>query len=129
MADLVCVDPKLVNQFWPHFWHLIKKAIDKVGITEFDRVQRDVLNGHALLWLVHENLDVRLAIVTSIFDDVLEIVAIGGRDLAQSIHLLKDLEAYGRAEGCKAMRIIGRKGWMRLLKDYEQKAIILQKAL
>ena len=34
------------------------------------------------------------------------------------LHLLDGIEAFARAEGCDAMRIIGRKGWARVLKDY-----------
>jgi len=43
--------------------------------------------------------------------------------------LIGKLEDYGRAEGCARMRIIGRKGWARVLKKYSQPCIILERQL
>ncbi len=123
----VCIDQKRMHEVWPHFRGRIEKAINRVGISEFDRIQRDVFNGHALLWLAYQDPIVHAAAVTTIVDDVLEIVACGGENLRQFLPLLNDLEAYGRSAGCKASRVIGRKGWIRVLKNYKQKAVILQK--
>ena len=45
------------------------------------------------------------------------------------LHLLDRHREFARAEGCDAMRIIGRKGWARVLKDYRAKRVILEKEL
>jgi hypothetical protein len=36
-------------------------------------------------------------------------------------------EAHTRAEGCKRVRIFGRKGWLHVLDGYEEKHIIIGK--
>ena len=122
----VCVDPKRINEAWPHFRAGIKVAIDRVGITPFESIERDVLNGHKLLWLAYEDPVIHAAAVTQIWDDVCEIVACAGKDLKKFIPRIKDLEDYARSENCRAMRLVGRKGWTRVLKQYDTKAIILE---
>ncbi len=125
----VCVDPKRITEVWPHFKDRIEKAVTKVGLTEFKRVEDDVLHGRSLLWLAYQDPNVYAAAVTALVDGVLEIVACSGEDLKQFLPLLKDLEAFGKDEKCKAVRIIGRKGWIRVLKDYQTKAVILERPL
>ena len=45
------------------------------------------------------------------------------------IRLLERIEEFARAEGCEATRIIGRKGWARVLTSYQTKRIVLEKDL
>jgi hypothetical protein len=45
------------------------------------------------------------------------------------IRLLEGIEGFARAEGCSATRIIGRKGWARVLASYQTKRIVLEKEL
>jgi hypothetical protein len=56
-------------------------------------------------------------------------ITVGGRARSEWLHMLRELEAYARAEGCASMRIVGRKGWMRELPDYALRAVILEKEL
>ena len=50
-------------------------------------------------------------------------------DMRRWIGLLERIEEFGRAEGCEATRIIGRKGWARVLTSYQTKRIVLEKDL
>jgi hypothetical protein len=45
------------------------------------------------------------------------------------IGLLDGIEAYARAAGCEAMRLMGREGWQRLLPSYRRTGIILERTL
>lgn len=125
----VCVDPARINEFWPHFKERIYRAINKVDLIDPAVIERDVLSGRSLLWLAYDGLIVHSAAVTELHDGICEIVACGGENLSQFLPLIADLEQYARDEKCRAVRIIGRKGWMRVLKDYQQKAIILERPL
>ena len=40
-----------------------------------------------------------------------------------------EIEAYAKAEGCACVRIYGRKGWARVLKDYQVEQIVLERQL
>lgn len=125
----VCVDPARIGEVWPHFRDKIRQAVEKVGLTDFAIVERDVLAGRDLLWLAYEEPTIHAAATTSLVNGVCEIVACGGENLKAFLPLLNDLEQFARDEGCKAVRIIGRKGWQRILKNYKQKAVILERPL
>jgi hypothetical protein len=45
------------------------------------------------------------------------------------IGLLDGIEAYARAAGCEAMRLMGREGWQRLLPSYRRTGIVLERTL
>ena len=125
----VCVDPKRVSEVWPHFRHYIDSAINKVGLNSPQTIEADVLSGRALLWLAYDGKLVHAAAVTEIVDKVCTIVACGGDGLDDFLPCMISLEQFARDEGCTAMRIIGRDGWQRILKNYKQKAVILERQL
>jgi GNAT superfamily N-acetyltransferase len=56
-------------------------------------------------------------------------VASRATDRRRWIGLLERIEEFARAEGCEATRIIGRKGWARVLTSYQTKRIVLEKDL
>jgi hypothetical protein len=50
-------------------------------------------------------------------------------DMRRWIGLIEKIEEFARAEGCSATRIMGRKGWARVLAFYRTKRIVLEKDL
>ena len=50
-------------------------------------------------------------------------------DRRRWIGLIEKIEEFARAEGCSATRIMGRKGWARVLTSYQTKRIVLEKDL
>jgi len=92
-----------------------------------------VLQGRALLWLAWDGEDVNAAAVTEIgvteWRKVCNIVACAGADMKRWLDLLEPIEEFAKAEGCAAMRIMGRKGWTRVLKAYRPRRVILEKEL
>lgn len=90
-----------------------------------------VHDGRATLWLVASSKDVLgagvTAIVTTEWRKVCEILAFGG-DI-ESVRLVDGIEKYARTQGCSAVRLMGRKGWARVLKDYSAKHVLLEKEL
>ena len=75
----------------------------------------------------------KAAVVTEVAESIagriLCIVACGGRDRAEWLPLLKLIEDYGGEKGCARVRIYGRKGWARVLRDYAVTRLILEKEL
>lgn len=132
-ADAVCVDPALVDQVWPVASELIRAAMVRTGLSDFEPVADDVLAGRSLLWLAWDGHVILAAAVTRL--DVIggtkigTIVACGGSEFKRFGDLRERLEAHFREEGCGVARICGRKGWLRHYQDYKVKSIIMEKAL
>lgn len=132
-VDLICVDPKQVGHFWPHVEPLLRPAIEKTGLSNFEDIEGAILIGCDLVWIAWNGEKIVAAASTTIqrigSDLICVLTACGGSDMKQWLPLLKKIEAYAKAEGCKSLRIFGREGWKRILDGYEQSAVVLEKAL
>jgi hypothetical protein len=130
---LICVAPAQAHEFWPHVAPLIKAAMEKGRLSDYADVEHSVRSGSALLWTAWDGERIKAAAVTELGkangEKFCTIVACGGSDRGQWLHLLAGLEAYGKAEGCAAMRIYGRRGWLKLLPEYRATRVLLEKAL
>jgi len=131
--NVACVDPAEVHRIWPLASDLIRRAMTRMKLSEFALVERDVLAGKALLWLGVADRNVVAAAVTQLElvdgEKYCTIVAYGGEGFDDWGDAIERLETFGKAEGCKAMRIYGREGWARVLPQYRRHAVILQKEL
>ena len=126
------MDPKQVHEFWPHVEPLLRQAIIRTGISAFRDIEYNVLYGDDLLWICWEDR-ILCAGSTSLQETdagkVCVITACGGSDMHRWLPLLEKIESYAKAEGCKRTRIVGRRGWMRVLEGYEMKNVILDKVI
>lgn len=136
-AELVCVDPKRVQEVWPHVAPLLRKAIARTGLSAFADIEREILCGRALLWLAVSGESSRVVIEavasTSLQQTdrgkVCVITACAGARMSRWLPLISRIEAYAKEEDCACIRIFGRKGWLRVLEGYDTKHIILDKEL
>ncbi len=134
-CELICVDPKRVLEFWPYCAPLIKSAMERGRLTDFALVEHGVRNGNGLLWLAwkQDARKIMAAAVTELTsangERFCTIVACGGSDRAEWLPLIEGLEKYARVEGCVAMRILGRRGWARLLPAYQVSRVLLERKL
>jgi hypothetical protein len=112
---------------------LIEAAMRKGRLTDFADVERAVRNGSALLWIAWNGEKIKAAAITELGqangEKFCTIVACGGHERSQWLPLIENLEKYGRAEGCKAMRIYGRRGLLKLLPEYRATRVLLEKKL
>lgn len=99
----------------------------------FKSVETDILERRALLWLVWSDPKIEGAAVTQIdkteSSKVCTIVACGGDGFRSWVHLIGKLEDYARQQRCDLVRIVGRKGWQRVLKDYATAKVILERRI
>jgi hypothetical protein len=142
--QLVCVPPDQVARAWPHVRHLILAAMRRGDLSSFAPVEASVFAGNALVWLAIAREDGRerpnghgqriaAAAVTELqqteWRTVCVLVACGGTGTRGWIGLLDGIEAYARAAGCEAVRLMGREGWQRLLPNYRRTGIVLERTL
>ena len=70
------------------------------------------------------------AIVTEIVDYPQKSMCriwLAGGDLDELVQAESAIEAWAKTLGCSGMEIIGRRGWLRKLKDYRQSAVVLMR--
>jgi hypothetical protein len=139
--QLVCVPPGEVGRAWPHVRPLILAAMKRGGLSSFRPVEDAVSRGDALLWLAWDGSRIAAAAVTELQQTEWRKVCVlvgcgacprprpGGAGMDKWIRLLDGIEAYARAAGCEAMRLMGRGGWQRLLPRYRRTGIVLERTL
>ena len=125
-VDLICVNPAEVDQVWPYAGPMIRAAIDRTGLSEFEDIEKQVLAGDQLLWIAVSD-HIEAAATTHLSRGVCTIVACSGHQRERWLPLLAKIEKYAKDEGC-TMRTIGRKGWERVLDGYRVTYVILEKA-
>jgi len=127
-CSLICVNPDQVGQVWPHVKGTIKRAIDR-GHCDWAALQSNLFRGLVLLWVIWDGEKIKGAVLTQLVGDACEIIACAGEDFREWIHLIDKIEAYARDEGMTTMRLIGRRGWVRVLRDYTPTLVMLEKQL
>lgn len=86
-----------------------------------------------ILWLVWDGT-VRAVLATELYTDVggmkrCRVPFCTGDSAKQWVHLLSEIEAWARSEGCEKIDMIARKGWARHLADYRMTHVLLEKDL
>jgi hypothetical protein len=129
----ICVPPKLVPQVWPHVWQMIQKAYDRTDYGNFNDAESAVFKGDALLWIVWREPEVVATLITRVRNTnkskVCEVCAAGGKESRVWLHMMANIEQYARDMGCNRISVTGRKGWARLLPDFREKLVIIEKEL
>lgn len=131
-VDLCCVDPKTVHEIWPQAKDLIRAAIEQTGLSEFADIETSILAGDQLLWLAISD-HIEAAAVTHLIKakdaPVLVITACAGSQRERWLPLRHRIESYAKAEGCKRVRLFGRKGWEKALPDYRVEYVVMEKEI
>lgn len=132
-ASAVCVDHHLVNYIWPKVSQFVRQAMQVADLGRFDLLESDLLAGDALLWLAITNDDILGVAITQVIttecSKVCMIQACGGNGINNWLNLIGVIEAYARNERCDCVRLMGRKGWARLLKSYRADKVIMERRL
>ena len=132
-AELVCVDPARVHEIWPHVSPLLKAACYRTRLNAFADIEADIVAGRSLLWVAWNGRAIESAASTVLINSeigrVCVITVCGGSDMKRWLPLIGQIETYAEAEGCKRVRIYGRKGWLRVLDGYEATHAIMDKEL
>ncbi len=122
---------------WIWVEDLIDRAVDSSqGELDADRLRTEARDGNLALWVATDPNDFRnpLAVAVTRLEDwsgesVLRIVCLAGVERKRWLHLIERLEDLARFNGVSRVMWEGRKGWARLLPDYQVERIVLGKRL
>ena len=110
------VPPPFDEGLWWTVFDLLEKTVERGGY-EWSEVREDLYAGRAQLWLAVKNEPVA-AMVTRMDGDTLEVWLAGGAVLSGCIPFLEIALAAAKTSGATNGRIIGRKGWARVLHPF-----------
>ena len=123
-----------VHMVWTHVIPLLQPAIERGHGTATDRdLYEALVAGEAQLWACAFDEKVELSLTTKIVqykrNRSLLIQYIGGGNLKEYLSFLPDIEEWGKKNDCNFIELFGRKGWARILKDWDDSVILLRKDL
>jgi hypothetical protein len=81
----------------------------------FEQIERSVLAGDQLLWIIWDGKQISAAATTHLSDGVCTITTCSGKDMKDWLPAFSRIQQYAKDESC-SVRIQGREGWKRALK-------------
>lgn len=111
----------LIPAHWPLIWGFLRSAVERGGEHTERSVLTALLHGGMVLWIDADRIeDAHAALVTAWCDypaGRIGYVQFAGGAQARlwAGTAAQVLTAWARSMGCKELRLIGRKGWGRLL--------------
>ena len=128
------VQPEDVAHIWDQVAPLLEKVKEHTeGEFETDDYLEPLTHGDMHLWIATENSDVRAAMVTQFAiypqKNILRIISMAGDDFEEIRGFQDMIEAFAIKMGCSALEMWGRKGWKKLLPDWNDTYIVYTKDL
>ena len=124
------IEPSYVPKVWPYAEPLLRPAIGRTGgRLSSETVYSWLCAGRFQLWMVRPT---PTALVTEIrtFPTglmVFTVLLLGGSDYRDWLWLWPKLEEWAAERGCTKADMAGRKGWLRVLKDWKATTCDMEK--
>ena len=126
------LDPDDVEYVWEKVEPILARVIPhSEGELETDDILDLVTEGSMQLWIVAENKEIIAALVTQIITypqkRILRLVSLAGEDFDKFKHFLDIVESFAIQKDCTALELWGRKGWKKLLPEWNSEYIVYTK--
>jgi len=116
-----------MNRSWQQAIPLIEAALEYQDTHTITDVERELANDRAQLWCGKKS-----ALITQVEDHPLGKKArvwLAGGDLTELVDMLHDVEQWAAEQKCLSVVIQGRQGWARVLKNYTQPYVSLERKI
>lgn len=126
--------PETLTELWPHAKPHLERFSAETLLTSADDMYRDIASGSKQLWMTEADSQVMAVVVTHVYATQRGKVcgvcaACGNSGIEALLSVLAEIEKWARSIDCVAIEVRGRKGWLRVLPEFEQTGIILEKDL
>lgn len=114
---------------------MLSKVVDySAGELITEDYLEAIVNGTMQLWLALDGKDIKMTMLTQIIPypqkNILRVIAISGNDFKQVYEKFNDtLESYALKHDCSALELWGRKGWKKMLPDWNDTYTVFTKDL
>lgn len=131
-AEAFALQPDQIAEFW----HLIEPFLRRIERPDWtiEHVKAQLETAQAQLWGVQDHRRIVMVLVTKIETTPLGprglLWIAAGDGLETGLALFREhVESWMKARGCKSIRIIGRRGWGKVLPTYKETATMFEREL
>ena len=105
---------------WRKARPMLEKSLKSTPYMTIEELEDDFYHRRRLLWLINDKDDVIAVCMSSVtLSNVLMIEHCGGKNVQQWLPLVwKTFQRYAELANITKMAIVGRKGWLKLLRQY-----------
>ena len=128
------VQPEDVAYIWEEVAPLLERVKEhSEGEAEPDDFLEPLTHGDMQLWIASDGGVMHSAMITQIVvypqKKILRVISIAGSDFKRLYEFNDMVESFAIKTGCSGMELWGRKGWKKLLPDWESNYIVYSKDL
>ncbi len=129
------ISPEDVPYIWDDVAPMLARVTERSeGELEADDYLEPLSSGLMQLWIVTEDKEITMSMVTQIIyypqKKVLRTIALAGENFKEVHDNFIDLvESFAIRLGCSSLELWGRKGWKKMLPDWNSKYIVFTKDL
>ena len=129
------ISPEDAVKIWDRVGPMLQKVVDHTeGELQPEDFLDNIVNKYMHLWLAVEDADILMAMVTQIIEyprrKTLRIIALSGKNFKETHSQFNDMiESFAIQAGCSGLELWGRKGWKKMLPDWESNYIVFTKNL
>ena len=116
------------SETWEKAKPLIDKALKYQSGHDIEDIKQAIEDNMAQLWCGNKSVIVT-EIITYPKKKECRIWLASGDMQELTKEMLPDVESWAKGGGCQTVSVVGRKGWLRVLKDYFQPHIVIEKEL
>lgn len=133
MSELIGIHPASLDVVWNEVEPLLERAC-AVGPPRIgpDDIYDAISDSRMQLW-VSINGKIEAACITELVNHplarVCRVFLCAGEDRENWQHFIRRIEGWALENGCKSMEVPGRKGWKKVLSDYGETYVLLEKSL
>ena len=117
---------------WNEIEPFVKRVLSKIDLYyTVEYIKESLLRAEMQLWTSFEGTQIKSICITQIQIHpkykFLDIVLQAGQ--LASVEHSNQIEQWGKSQGCTKVKLTGRRGWKRVLPDYKETLIKLEKEL
>ena len=132
MINLSTLQSDKIEGSWNEIEPLVKRVLNKIDLYyTIEYIKESLLRAEMQLWTSLEGTQIKSICITQIQIHpkykFLNIVMQAGQ--LASVEHLHQIEQWGKSQGCTRVKLTGRRGWKRVLPDYKETLIKLEKEL
>jgi len=128
------VHPESIDAVWNTVYaHIELMSPHSEGELLPEDFYEALISGDMQLWIATNDGEIMASMISQVIPypqkTVLRIISIGGESMGEWLQFLPTVEDWALAIGCTSLECWGRKGWLKILKDWECSYHVLTKDL